>query len=119
MNMKKGCLIWWWINWKLPQIKSTKINCILNLVYNKKKMKYRLYCYFVAPHGCLQYHTDLSGNIRSFNYDPADGGHYQSNLEYAICIQRSPNTCRVEFNQIENSVFWINSADGLSYNLKS
>ncbi|KDR12057.1 uncharacterized protein LOC110836571 [Zootermopsis nevadensis] len=67
----------------------------------------------VAPNGCLQYHTDLSGNIRSFNYDPADSGHYQSNLDYAICIQRSPNTCRVEFNQVENSVFWINTADGM------
>lgn len=84
----------------------------MGLVYYKK-MKHLLCCCVVAPIGCLQYHTDLTGNIRSFNYDPADGGHYQSNLDYAICIQRSPNTCRVEFNQRENSVFWINSADGL------
>lgn len=85
-----------------------------------KKMRHWLYCCFVAPVGCLQYYTGLTGNIRSFNYDPADGGHYQSNLDYAICIQRSANTCRVEFKQHENSVFWINSADGLcDHNLKN
>ncbi|PSN38734.1 hypothetical protein C0J52_15358, partial [Blattella germanica] len=42
-----------------------------------------------------------------------EGGSYQTNLDYAICLQRSPNTCRFEFSQAENSIFWINSADGM------
>ncbi|XP_067004160.2 uncharacterized protein [Anabrus simplex] len=65
----------------------------------------------VAPTGCLQYHTEMAGTIQSFNYQDGQG-HYQSNLDYAICIQRSPNTCRVEYRQTENSLFWINSAEG-------
>lgn len=65
----------------------------------------------VAPTGCLQYHTSLSGTIQSFNYA---GGMYQSGLDYAICIKRSVNTCRVEFQQVAGSVFGINSMEGAS-----
>ncbi|XP_050423186.1 uncharacterized protein LOC126834970 isoform X2 [Adelges cooleyi] len=65
----------------------------------------------VAPTGCLQYHTSLSGTIQSFNYA---GGMYQSGLDYAICIKRSVNTCRVEFQQVAGSTFGINSLEGSS-----
>ncbi|XP_050539341.1 uncharacterized protein LOC126904383 isoform X1 [Daktulosphaira vitifoliae] len=65
----------------------------------------------VAPTGCLQYHTSLSGTIQSFNYA---GGMYQSGLDYAICIKRSVNTCRVEFQQVPGSTFGINSLEGSS-----
>lgn len=64
---------------------------------------------FAAPTGCLQYHTSLSGTIQSFNYA---GGMYQSGLDYAICIKRSVNTCRVEFQQVPGSVFGVNSMEG-------
>ncbi|XP_003246195.1 uncharacterized protein LOC100574541 isoform X1 [Acyrthosiphon pisum] len=65
----------------------------------------------VAPTGCLQYHTSLSGTIQSFNYA---GGMYQSGLDYAVCIKRSVNTCRVEFQQVPGSTFGINSMEGPS-----
>ncbi|XP_049845617.1 uncharacterized protein LOC126298360 [Schistocerca gregaria] len=79
------------------RIRATQINCKENVN-------------LAAPQGCLQYYTELSGSIQSFNYYHGQG-HYQSNLDYSICILRSPNTCRVEYRQVEDSIFWINSAD--------
>lgn len=45
---------------------------------------------FPAPTGCLQYFTNPTGTIESFNF-----GHYLNNLDYAICIDRQPDTCRI------------------------
>lgn len=45
-----------------------------------------------APNGCLQYFEQVSGIVESFNF-----GHYLNNMDYAICIQRAPSTCRVVF----------------------
>lgn len=49
-----------------------------------------------APAGCLQYFTEPSGTIMSFNY-----GHYLSNMDYAICIERLPTTCKVVFRAVD------------------
>lgn len=40
-----------------------------------------------APTGCLQYFTEPSGIVESFNF-----GEYLNNMDYAICIERQPNT---------------------------
>lgn len=45
-----------------------------------------------APMGCLQYFTQPSGIIESFNF-----GHYLNNMDYSVCLQRQPDTCRVVF----------------------
>lgn len=45
-----------------------------------------------APMGCLQYFTQPSGIIESFNF-----GQYLNNMDYSICLQRQPDTCRVVF----------------------
>ena len=45
-----------------------------------------------APMGCLQYFTQPSGIIESFNF-----GQYLNNMDYSICIQRQPDTCRIVF----------------------
>lgn len=45
-----------------------------------------------APMGCLQYFTQPSSIIESFNF-----GQYLNNMDYSICIQRQPDTCRVVF----------------------
>lgn len=49
-----------------------------------------------APSGCLQYHNDPAGTIMSFNY-----GQYLANMDYAICIERLPTTCKVVFRAID------------------
>ncbi|RWS22128.1 hypothetical protein B4U80_10883 [Leptotrombidium deliense] len=46
-----------------------------------------------APQGCLQYYSTASGVIESFNF-----GHYLANMDYAICIERLPDTCKVVFS---------------------
>jgi len=45
-----------------------------------------------APMGCLQYFTAAAGTVESFNF-----GSYLNNLDYAICIERQPSTCKVTF----------------------
>lgn len=42
--------------------------------------------------GCLQYFNQPSGIIESFNF-----GQYLNNMDYSICIQRQPDTCRIVF----------------------
>ena len=49
-----------------------------------------------APSGCLQYHSEPSGTIMSFNY-----GQYLANMDYAICIERLPTTCKVIFRAVD------------------
>jgi hypothetical protein len=49
-----------------------------------------------APSGCLQYFTEPAGTIMSFNY-----GHYLANIDYAICIERLPTTCKVVFRAVD------------------
>ncbi len=46
-----------------------------------------------APMGCLQYFTATTGTVESFNF-----GEYLNNLDYAICIERQPSTCRVIYS---------------------
>ncbi|XP_041979786.1 uncharacterized protein LOC121733564 [Aricia agestis] len=59
-----------------------------------------------APSGCLQYHTEDHGHIESFNYkDRTEIGilrslGYLNNLNYAICIRRSPSTCSITYTNV-------------------
>lgn len=60
-----------------------------------------------APMGCLQYFTQPSGIIESFNF-----GQYLNNMDYSICIQRQPDTCRVVFTSSDYD--WSLNGVGLS-----
>lgn len=57
-----------------------------------------------APAGCLQYFTESRGTIFSFNF-----GQYLSNMDYAICIERAPTTCKITFKADE---FGIDKSSG-------
>ncbi|XP_037942625.1 uncharacterized protein LOC119675491 [Teleopsis dalmanni] len=57
----------------------------------------------LAPEGCLQYYTDTTGVVKSFNYD-IEGtivenkeATYLNNLNYAICMQRAKDYCTVTY----------------------
>lgn len=67
-----------------------------------QKIPYQLT--FAAPTGCLQYFTQPIGTIESFNF-----GHYLNNLDYAICIERQPDTCRVIYSSTDTN-FGIESS---------
>lgn len=60
-----------------------------------------------APMGCLQYFTQTSGIIESFNF-----GQYLNNMDYSVCIQRQPETCRVLFTSSDYD--WSINGVGIS-----
>lgn len=60
-----------------------------------------------APMGCLQYFTQPSGIIESFNF-----GQYLNSMDYSICIQRQPDTCRVLFSSSDYD--WSLNGVGIS-----
>ncbi|XP_043599019.1 uncharacterized protein LOC122574893 isoform X3 [Bombus pyrosoma] len=49
-----------------------------------------------AEEGCLQYFTGISGQIKSFNYDP-NTGLQLSNQDYSICIRMERNFCGIQY----------------------
>ncbi|KAM8712924.1 hypothetical protein ACLKA7_013282 [Drosophila subpalustris] len=52
----------------------------------------------LAPDGCHQYYTELTGNIRSFNFQPALGYPYMPETSYTICIKSTPSASMIEYN---------------------
>jgi hypothetical protein len=68
--------------------KTTPVNNKFSFL-NDRSVLYSL----PAPQGCLQYFTAPIGTVESFNF-----GGYLNNLDYAICIERQPNTCRVIYS---------------------
>ncbi|XP_028170488.1 uncharacterized protein LOC114360114 [Ostrinia furnacalis] len=58
---------------------------------------------YKADEGCLQYYTGVSGQLRSFNYDPASGLQL-SNQDYGICIRMERNFCGVQYTACPDNV---------------
>ncbi|XP_069675740.1 uncharacterized protein [Periplaneta americana] len=72
-------------NWK---VKICQIPC--NTIYR-------------AEEGCLQYFTGVSGQIKSFNYDPG-AGLQLSKQDYSICIRMERNFCGIQYTSCPDSV---------------
>ena len=52
-----------------------------------------------APRHCLQYHYNLLGSIKSFNYDIFNQGFtYTNNLDYTICFKKSTGFCTITYS---------------------
>jgi len=93
-----------------------------------------------APDGCLQFHTNISGNVKSFNYngvgcfssDPiCDPDNLEScefvagytgqlnNLDYTVCIDQEYGFCGTEFYQeLEPGSFSMTNKTELSDNFQ-
>ncbi|KOB68973.1 Uncharacterized protein OBRU01_17471, partial [Operophtera brumata] len=66
-------------------------------------------CPGVAPNGCLQYYTGITGTIPSFNYGTAantalsaslvTGTRQIVNLNYGICIRMEAGYCAIQYAQ--------------------
>ena len=58
----------------------------------------------LAPEGCLQYFTGVSGNVSSFNFKTADNTNnaeypnHIADLNYNICLRRESGCCAVEWS---------------------
>ena len=53
----------------------------------------------LAPTGCLQYHTSVSGQIFSFNFVPDNVrvSRQLSNQDYRVCVRPEENFCGVQY----------------------
>ncbi|KAI8118133.1 hypothetical protein FF38_09714 [Lucilia cuprina] len=51
----------------------------------------------LAPHGCHQYYTQLTGSIKSFNYKPDGSTYYLPNMNYVICIKPTGGVNMIEY----------------------
>ncbi|RWS08288.1 hypothetical protein B4U79_09580, partial [Dinothrombium tinctorium] len=84
-------------------LRITQIECINKLGNRQQKSFFSfippasLKISVPAPPHCLQYYTASTGVIESFNF-----GDYLNNLDYAICIERLPDTCKVIFTAMDN-----------------
>ena len=59
----------------------------------------QLYLTSLAPPNCLQYHYNLVGQIKSFNFDFFDQGFtYFNNLDYTICFKKESGFCTARFS---------------------
>ncbi|XP_014219686.1 uncharacterized protein LOC106647697 [Copidosoma floridanum] len=56
---------------------------------------------FRAEEGCLQYYTGVSGQVKSFNFDPIVGLQL-SNQDYSICIRMERNFCGIQYMACED-----------------
>lgn len=94
--------------WK---VKICQIPC--NTIYRGKNLKYLLSStmtnflftknfLFKAEDGCLQYFTGVSGQIKSFNYDPG-AGLQLSNQDYSICVRMEKNFCGIQYTACTDS----------------
>ena len=53
--------------------------------------------YFLAPGGCIQYFTGVSGQLSSFNFNDANG-RMLSNTDYTMCIRTERNFCGIQYS---------------------
>ncbi|KAL1517807.1 hypothetical protein ABEB36_001530 [Hypothenemus hampei] len=74
-------------------------------------------CPTLAPAGCLQYYTELTGTVRSFNYGTAMNGavvqydnattvvgtRQLANTNYGICVNMQPGYCGIQWSQSTDS----------------
>uniref|UniRef100_A0A1B0ANQ9 CUB domain-containing protein n=1 Tax=Glossina palpalis gambiensis TaxID=67801 RepID=A0A1B0ANQ9_9MUSC len=50
-----------------------------------------------ADQGCLQYYTNISGRVKSFNFNTVSGRQL-SNQDYSVCIRTERNFCGIQYN---------------------
>lgn len=50
----------------------------------------------LAPHGCQQYFTKPTGNIKTFNFKEDGSTYYPPNMHYVICIKSQEGANMIE-----------------------
>ncbi|CAG4929456.1 unnamed protein product [Parnassius apollo] len=72
-------------------------------------------CPGIAPNGCLQYYTGVTGTINSFNYGTTSntalssslvtGTRQIANLNYGICIRMEAGYCAIQYAQASSDAY--------------
>ena len=65
----------------------------------------------LAPPGCRQYHTNVSGSLESLNYGSGPGSPYLANTNYAVCFKQRPGFCGLQLTSAP-AEFIVNSNNG-------
>eukprot|EP00096_Caligus_rogercresseyi_P008027 TRINITY_DN2628_c0_g1_i1.p1 TRINITY_DN2628_c0_g1~~TRINITY_DN2628_c0_g1_i1.p1 ORF type:complete len:392 (+),score=23.80 TRINITY_DN2628_c0_g1_i1:15-1190(+) len=55
---------------------------------------------YAGSPGCLQYITDTSGIVSSFNYNPAGVPVHLVNQDYNVCFRRASGNCRICYSSL-------------------
>ncbi|CAH1112018.1 unnamed protein product [Psylliodes chrysocephalus] len=98
---------------------------VLSTMTYKKRFRIRIcqYSDICVPDNCLQIYEGVTGTISSFNYDQASMLNrsvpgYFNNLNYAICIRRTPGYCSITYTNVLNGVEYpfnlVNFINGMS-----
>lgn len=80
-------------------------NTDINREWKIKVTQYECDSPALAPEGCLQYYTGISGNVSSFNWKLTDNVNdatgaastHLANLDYNICLRRESGYCAIEW----------------------
>ena len=93
---------------RLSVVLSTDTASSSSRSWRVKVLQYSCDSPVLAPEGCLQYYTGISGNVSSFNFktglntNPSTDNeeswpNHLSNLNYNICLRRESGYCAVEW----------------------
>ena len=72
--------------------------------WHLKILQYECGSPMIAPDGCLQYHTGVSGEVSSFNWKLEDNSNDQmfsnslANLSYSVCVRRESGYCSIDWS---------------------
>ena len=72
--------------------------------WRMKVLQYSCDSPVLAPEGCLQFFTGISGNVSSFNFKNEDNSNNETfpnhiaDLNYNICLRRESGYCAVEWS---------------------
>ncbi|GLV43813.1 uncharacterized protein CBL_11607 [Carabus blaptoides fortunei] len=87
-------------------VMETSSSATFSRYWNIKATQIACECPTRAPSGCLQYYTELSGTVKSFNYGITKnsasnnmGTRQIANMNYGICIAMVPDYCSIRWSQ--------------------
>ena len=87
---------------RLSVVADTQLTGV-NREWRIKVLQYECDSPALAPEGCLQYFTGISGNVSSFNWNLADNvnlataSNHLAGLDYNICLRRESGYCAIEW----------------------
>merc|ERR1719483_1210248 len=71
----------------------------------------------LPPQGCLQYHTGIAGQVRSFNFNSNSYQHL-SNQNYQACIRREAEEVKPEQENFDDITLFDMTKDESSISLQ-
>lgn len=81
-------------------------------------------CQLLAPSGCLQYHIDSTGTVKSLNYGVGsnnnlnsigvEGSRQIANSRYGICVRAAATSCSITWTTATADIYAFTLTDDVS-----